>query len=311
MERTIGGTRARGPATIVEVEMKPDPRAALLLVTASLAVSGCFGVRRAEPATVSPMSPILLRPVSQELRGKTLSDVVTASSEPMADVPLTSQLVRRVATDVSDAVVSIYTKTEVPYRLRLSGLRFTVPGEALGSAFFIHASGLLITNNHVVENATQITARNQDDEDFELEVVARDPVLDLALLKVVNPDREFPIIPMGRSEDVAVGDWVIAVGNPLGLGHTVTHGIISQTGRNLEENRKDEPGRHIEFLQTDTPINPGSSGGPLITLGGVWIGVNTAGITGAEGLYFSVPSSQTAEFLESVMSGNGIPDTSD
>ncbi len=291
--------------------MKVDQKTALLLIAASLAVSGCFGVRRDEPTTLSPTSPILLKPAASELRGKTLNDVVTLSAETLTDVPLTSQLIRRVATDVSGAVVSIYTKTEVPYRLRLSGLRFTVPGEALGSAFFIHASGLLITNNHVIENATQITARNQNDEDFELLVVARDPVLDLALLKVINPDRQFPIIPMGRSEDVAVGDWVIAVGNPLGLGHTVTHGIISQTGRNLEENRKDEPGRHIAFLQTDTPINPGSSGGPLITLEGAWIGVNTAGITGAEGLYFSVPSSQTAEFLESVMAGNGIPDSSD
>ena len=257
---------------------------------------------------VSPTAPILLRPAAGELRGKSLTDVVSTAESTVVDVPLTSQLIRKVATDVSPAVVSIYTKTEVPYRLRLSGLRFTVPGEALGSAFFVHASGLLLSNNHVIENAKQITARTRDGEDYELQVVARDPVLDLALLKVISPNREFPIIPMGNSEEVAVGDLVIAVGNPLGLGHTVTHGIISQTGRLLKENQEEEPGRHIEFLQTDTAINPGSSGGPLITLTGAWVGVNTAGLIGTQGISFCVPSSQTAEFLESVIAGNGDPE---
>ncbi len=282
-------------------------RKAIVLLTVILGVAstGCFGVRRVQPTTVSPTDPILLRPAARELRGKGLSDVVTRQESNGEDVPLTSRLIRRVAIEVSPAVVSIYTKTETTYRLRLSRLRFTVPGEALGSAFFIHSSGLLLTNNHVIENATKITARNQDGEDFDIQVLARDPVLDLALLKVVNPNREFPIIPMGASEDIGVGDWVIAVGNPLGLGHTVTHGIISQTGRNLKAHLENEPGRHMEFLQTDTAINPGSSGGPLITLTGAWVGVNTAGLSGAEGIYFSVPSSQTAEFLESVMAGNG------
>ena len=258
-----------------------------------------------ETPEINPTDPVLLRPASLELSDKELFDVAQVTETTVTEVPLDSRLIRRVAKEVSDAVVSIYTKTEVPFKLKLlpfpsSGYRFSVPGEALGSAFFIHPSGYLLSNNHVIENAKEITARTNAGEDFDLQVVARDPVLDLALLKVTNPDRKFPIIPMGRSDEIDIGDWVIAVGNPLGLGHTVTHGIISQTGRNLEEAQEGAEGRHVEYLQTDTAINPGSSGGPLITLSGSWIGVNTAVLVGTQGISFSVPSSQVAEFFENI-----------
>jgi S1-C subfamily serine protease len=109
---------------------------------------------------------------------------------------------------------------------------------------------------------------------------------------------------MGDSDEVGVGDIVIAVGNPLGLGHTVTWGIISQTGRNLS-GVSDEEARQIAFIQTDTAINPGSSGGPLITLTGAWIGVNTAGITQAQGIGFAVPGTQVREFLDTIRAGEG------
>jgi serine protease DegS len=110
---------------------------------------------------------------------------------------------------------------------------------------------------------------------------------------------------MGDSDAIAVGDMTIAVGNPLGLGHTVTFGIVSQTGRNLS-GVSDEEGRPIQFIQTDTAINPGSSGGPLITLTGAWVGVNTAGAIGAEGIGFAVPSAQVLEFLDEVLAGKGM-----
>jgi S1-C subfamily serine protease len=140
-------------------------------------------------------------------------------------------------------------------------------------------------------------------------VIARDPVYDLALLKVNAADgRLFSALPMGDSNQAAAGDMVLAVGNPLGLGHTVTSGIVSQTGRNLTNDAKNE-GRHVEYIQTDTAINPGSSGGPLITLNGNWIAVNTAGITEAQGLGFSVPSAQVRSFLQSVIAGKGDLET--
>jgi S1-C subfamily serine protease len=99
---------------------------------------------------------------------------------------------------------------------------------------------------------------------------------------------------------------VIAVGNPLGLGHTVTAGIISQTGRNLSGVSKEEA-KAVDFIQTDTAINPGSSGGPLITLRGAWVGVNTAGIVQAQNIGFAVPSDHAVEFLEEVLAGKGVP----
>jgi len=109
---------------------------------------------------------------------------------------------------------------------------------------------------------------------------------------------------MGDSTALCGGDLVIAVGNPLGFGHTVTSGIISHTGRSLFE-EQDSDGRYVRYIQTDAAINPGSSGGPLITLGGAWIGLNTAQIADTQGIGFTVPSSQVHEFLTNVLEGNG------
>jgi S1-C subfamily serine protease len=109
---------------------------------------------------------------------------------------------------------------------------------------------------------------------------------------------------MGDSDPLDVGDMVVAVGNPLGLGHTVTFGIISQTGRNLT-GLAERKIRSVSYLQTDCAINPGSSGGPLIDLEGQWIGVNTAGITEAQNIGFTVPSRYVLDFLQEVLAGEG------
>ncbi len=285
----------------------------LLLTAASLQIvisSGCsragIGIKPETPRTVDPSSPIVINDSASELKGKPLKDILVLANVTVQDVPMTSRLIHKVADEASNGVLSIYTKTETAYTIKLlpgrsEGRRFTIPGEALGSAFIIHSKGYALTNNHVIENASKITARTKSGEDLNVEIVARDPVLDLALLKVISTNTDFQPIPMGNSEETAVGDIVIAVGNPLGLGHTVTQGIISQTSRNLKAVTQRSPGRYPEFIQTDTAINPGSSGGPLITLSGAWIGVNTAQIQGAEGISFSVPSSQVKTFLETVL----------
>ncbi len=269
-----------------------------------------LGIRPETPREIAPDTPIALGPGASDLVGKPLDAICAVAEVTVSDMPLSTGLIRRVAEEEGDAVVSIYTKTETPYTIKLlpgrnTGRRFTVPGEALGSGFLIHEDGYLMTNAHVIENASQITVRNKSGEDFEAEVIARDPVLDLALLKIVGDGRKFSVLPMGDSAKIGVGDFVLAVGNPLGLGHTVTHGIISQTGRNLKDADPSAQGRHTEFLQTDTAINPGSSGGPLITLTGAWVGVNTATLIGTEGISFSVPSSQVKSFIESVLRGEG------
>ena len=134
----------------------------------------------------------------------------------------------------------IFAKTKTPVRVRLIplpipglGFRVRLPGIGLGSGFFIHPSGILLTNNHVIRHAEEIRALTNEGDELRLRVLARDPAFDLALLRVVDTQKKFTALPRGNSEEIAEGDMSIAVGNPLGLGHTVTFGIISQTGRNL------------------------------------------------------------------------------
>jgi len=288
----------------------------LWLLVAGLPACSIFGigVKKVQPPEVVSDTPIWLRPEAGALEGLELDDIIVGAKETRVEIPLYSHTTRRVAETAMPAVVSIYTHTATPYQFSLLPLplpgfsfRIPLPGEALGSAFFIHESGFLLSNNHVVSNAVTIKARTPNDIDYDLEVVARDPVLDIALLRVVGTTDLFPVIPMGDSKDVGVGDTVIAIGNPLGLGHSVSQGIISQTGRELLELEEGE-GRQVEFLQTDTAINPGSSGGPLITLSGAAIGMNTAIARSAQGIAFAIPSVQIIEFIEQVLRGEGVPD---
>jgi S1-C subfamily serine protease len=282
---------------------------AAFLVLVSIAPTGCVSPEEREGFRAD--APTLLRPVARALRGARLEDLAVESKQTVADVPLTTGLVRQVAEDSRDAVVSIFVKTKTPYRLRLlpfspfKGIRMTVPGIGLGSGFFIHPSGYIMTNNHVIEDAEQIRILSSDGVDYGVTVIARDPAYDLALLKAEAPrGYRFRALAMGDSEAIGAGDMVIAVGNPLGLGHTVTAGIISQTYRNITGTQTQDE-RHIDFIQTDTAINPGSSGGPLITLTGAWVGVNTAGIVQAQGIGFAVPSGQVREFLDEIRAGKG------
>ncbi len=288
---------------------------AIVVSLASLAAAGCIRLTPVQEGLQAD-APAILHPAAREFVGVPRDRIYAEASQTSAQLAFDTQLIRRIAERSREAVVSIYVKTSSPYRLSLlpiqipgTSFRVRLRGRGLGSGFFVHPSGLLLTNNHVIRNAHEIRVltRTQDggeQEDLAVTVIARDPAFDLALLRVEDPEREFAVLPMGDSSDVDVGEPVIAVGNPLGLGHSVTFGIISQTGRNLS-GISDEEGRHIEFLQTDTAINPGSSGGPLITLTGAWVGVNTAGVTQAQGIGFAVPSSQVVEFLDEVREGKG------
>lgn len=270
----------------------------------------------AEPrSAIDPGAPVFVRSAGRDLVGGRLGDVVVIAQGTRAQMRLDSETFRRAAEEAMAAVVSLYTQTASPYRVSLlpipvpgTSFRVALPGRALGSAFFVHPEGYLLSNNHVIEDATSIKASTTDGKTFALTVLARDPALDLALLAVADRRRgtEFPYIPLGDSAEVAPGDLVIAIGNPLGLGHTVTQGIISQTGRRIAELERSEGGRHIAFLQTSTPINPGSSGGPLITLTGAAVGVNAVAVVGAQGIAFTIPSEQVRTFVETVLTGGGV-----
>jgi len=156
--------------------------------------------------------------------------------------------------------------------------------QSLGSGFIIDKDGYIITNNHVVEGADEIKVKLADGREFKAKVIGRDPKTDLALIKITTLFKNLPVLPLGDSDKIRVGDWVLAIGNPFGLEHTVTQGIISATGRVIGS------GPYDNFLQTDAPINPGNSGGPLINLKGEVIGINSAIIASGQGIGFAIPS---------------------
>ena len=159
--------------------------------------------------------------------------------------------------------------------------------QSLGSGFVIDPAGLVVTNNHVIDGADEITVILQDNTNLKAELVGRDAKTDLALLRV-KPDHPLPAVPWGDSDKAKVGDWVMAIGNPFGLGGTVTSGIISARARAINDN-----GPYDEFLQTDASINRGNSGGPLFNTTGEVIGINSAIFSpsgGSIGIGFAIPS---------------------
>jgi serine protease Do len=154
---------------------------------------------------------------------------------------------------------------------------------SLGSGFIIDAKGIVVTNNHVVEGADKIKVILVGGKEYQATVKGRDPKTDLALIQIVKPPADLPFLKLGDSDAIQVGDWVLAVGNPFGLGHTVTQGIISAKGRVIGA------GPYDNFLQTDASINPGNSGGPLLNLKGEVVGINTAILASGQGIGFATP----------------------
>jgi len=168
-----------------------------------------------------------------------------------------------------------------------------------GSGVIITPDGFIITNNHVIEGATKLEVKLNDNRTYEAEIIGTDSNADIALLKV-NTDEELPYIPFGDSDAIQVGEWALAVGNPFNLTSTVTAGIISAKARDL--NDKDR--QYQSFIQTDAAINPGNSGGALVNTRGELIGINTA-ITSFTGSYvgyaFAVPSNNARKIVEDIM----------
>ena len=154
--------------------------------------------------------------------------------------------------------------------------------QGLGSGFIISEDGYVVTNNHVIERAEDIKVILEDGTEFKAEVIGKDAKTDLAVLKI-EADYDFIAVDLGNSEQLRIGDWVMAIGNPFGLGYTVTSGIVSAKGRSLGL------GAYDDFIQTDAPLNPGNSGGPLFNLNGEVVGVNTAISARGQGIGFAIP----------------------
>lgn len=175
--------------------------------------------------------------------------------------------------------------------------------KSLGSGFLISADGYIVTNNHVVADANSITVTLDNgkgkEETRKAELIGADEETDLALLKI-NSNRSLPYLEFGNSDVVKVGEWLLAIGNPFGLDHTVTAGILSAKGRDIKA------GPFDNFLQTDASINPGNSGGPLLNMEGKVIGINTAIIASGQGIGFAIPSSMAARIIEDIRQGRKV-----
>ncbi|MEC4814938.1 MAG: HhoA/HhoB/HtrA family serine endopeptidase [Scytonema sp. PMC 1069.18] len=173
----------------------------------------------------------------------------------------------------------------------------------LGSGFIFDRSGLILTNAHVVDKADKVTVRLKDGRSFEGKVQGVDEVTDLAVIKI-NTNGDLPVAPLGSSGSVQVGDWAIAVGNPLGLDNTVTLGIVSTLRRSSAEVRI--PDKRLEFIQTDAAINPGNSGGPLLNAQGEVIGINTAIRGDAMGIGFAIPIDKAKSIASQLQRGEKV-----
>jgi serine protease Do len=171
------------------------------------------------------------------------------------------------------------------------------PMTSMGSGFVIDASGVIVTNNHVVEGAETIEVRFQDDSVLKAELVGRDPKTDLAVIRV-KPEKPLPVVSFGDSDKLRIGEWVMAIGNPFGLGGSVSLGIVSARNRDINA------GPYDDFIQTDAAINKGNSGGPLFNLRGEVMGINTAIFSpsgGSVGIGFSVPSNTAKNVIDQLI----------
>ena len=169
--------------------------------------------------------------------------------------------------------------------------------QGLGSGFIMTEDGYVVTNNHVIDRATDIDVILQNGDKYEAKVVGKDPKTDLAVLKI-DSDEKLQAVNFGDSENLRIGDWVIAIGNPFGLGYTVTAGIVSAKGRTLGF------GAYDDYIQTDASLNPGNSGGPLFNLKGEVVGVNTAIVARGQGIGFAIPI-DLAEFVIEQLKSDG------
>jgi serine protease Do len=170
---------------------------------------------------------------------------------------------------------------------------------SLGSGFILEKDGYIVTNNHVIEGADEIQVKLNDGKEYRAEIIGADASTDLALIKI-KADQALPALPLGDSDKMEIGQWVLAIGSPFGLEHTVTAGIISAKGRVIGA------GPYDDFIQTDASINPGNSGGPLLNMNGEVIGINTAIVNGGDGIGFAIPINIAKAVFEQLKNNGAV-----
>jgi serine protease Do len=258
-------------------------------------VSGCKGRSRPAPtpeAAESAASAGTGAPIAT-------TTVATPTPAPPAELKMAPLSFAPIAKRADPSVVTIYTSGEDEGRSAF-GRRRGHTQKGLGTGFIVDKEGTIITNNHVIEGADEITVLLSDEHRYNAKVTGRDPRTDIAVVKI-DGAKDLTAIPLGDSDALEVGDWVVAIGNPFGLSHTVSAGIVSAKGRGGNDVRLDSSG-YYNFLQTDASINPGNSGGPLLNLKGEVVGMNTAiRGDGAQGIGFAIPINMVKQLMPTLI----------
>lgn len=278
-------------------------------------------IRKLKISTAFAMFILMILPLSYEFGTSSFYHATNAFGLSTKVNPVGSNLIVDIAKQKNPAVVFVTSKTKIqpakgkgpfgqftpprgksPFEQFLPPHRGRTPRPApeggTGTGFIIDHEGYILTNNHVVEGADIIKVTLQNEKEYEAKLIGSDPKTDIALIRIVQENGEhtsFPFLTLGDSQKLAVGEWVVAIGNPFGLSHTVTTGVVSAKGRNIGA------GPYDEFIQTDASINPGNSGGPLLNMDGDVIGINTAifsGSGGNVGIGFALPINMAKGILD-------------
>ncbi len=236
----------------------------------------------------------------------------SASAAPVAMMGADNPVVS-IVKNASPAVVNIDVETKAkqsanpfpffndPFFKEFFGEEFrefsrSVPMKGRGSGFIVSKEGHILTNNHVVDGVDKITVTLSDGKTYPAKVVGKDPTFDLAVISI-KPNNDLPVLDLGDSDSTEVGEWVVAIGNPYGLEHSVTVGVISAKNRSIHARDVNFDG----FLQTDAAINPGNSGGPLLNMAGQVVGINTAILPYAQGLGFAIPVNMAKQIMNDLV----------
>ncbi len=267
-----------------------SPQVAALMLAACLAA----------PAALAPSALAADRPGEGIWSEKSFAEPLDPDS------PVSISAFSKLARELSPAVVNIAFVKDGAGRQMMPSPFFggrgmeRGPSRGLGTGFIIQEDGLVLTNHHVVDGATKIEVKLFDGSTYDARIVGTYQKLDVALIRF-DPDRKLTVAPLGSSKDVQIGEWVVAIGNALGLNHTVTAGIVSAKGRH-EVQPGEEP-MYANFIQTDASINPGNSGGPLINTRGEVIGINSAINAAGQGIGFAVPIDMVKTVLPQLATG--------
>jgi serine protease Do len=273
------------------------PRVIRVLAVA-LACSGllaCRGLASKEEQPASsdsiPRGAVLVAAAPPSAPAPVGVNTAPAAAAVATGMPLVPLSFAGLAKAADPGVVTVISRIE---EVRPGGRRRLV-GEGLGTGFVYDKTGLVLTNNHVVEDGTDISVKFADQRELSAKIVGRDKPADVAVVRV--DDHNVTPLALGDSDVTEVGDWVVAIGNPFGLSHTVSAGILSAKGRTHDDVKGLDPSGYFNFLQTDAAINQGNSGGPLLNLKGEVVGINSAIRANANNIGFAIPINMVKELL--------------